>query len=575
MYIESVPNRSSPPCILLRESRREGKKVVKRTLLNMTSWPPALVENFRRLLKGGNVVDDLQKAFRVARSLPHGHVAAVWGTLRKVGLLALLSRRPNRQRSLAAAMIAARILDPRSKLATARGLGRQTRGSTLSRIAAIQDATAEDLYEALDWLLSRQQAIEKKLAKAHLSEGSLVLYDLTSTYFEGRRCPLAQRGYSRDGKKGKLQIVIGLICTREGCPVAVEVFEGRTADPSTLASQIRKLRRRFGLRRLVVVGDRGMITSARIREDLAPEEGIGWITALRAPQIGRLLDQGHLQLSLFDERDLAEVTSPDFPGERLMVCRNPLLADERARKRKELLRATEAQLDKIAQAAQRPKRPLRGKGEIGLRAGRVLNKFKMGKHFELEIGDDFFRYRRKEAQILREASLDGIYVVRTSEPQERMSAAEVVGSYKGLAVVERAFRCHKTVDLKLRPIYHHLPDRVRAHVFLCMLAYYVEWHMRQSLAPVLFDDDDKETAAKLRGSIVAPARRSPRAQRKARTKKTEDGLPVHSFQTLLVDLATIVQDTIQPNIPGVDPFYKTTVPTPVQRRALDLLGVRL
>ena len=575
MYIESVPNRSSPPCILLRESRREGKKVVKRTLLNITSWPPALVEDFRRLLKGGSVVDDLQKAFRVARSLPHGHVAAVWGTLRKVGLLALLSRRPNRQRNLAAAMIAARILDPRSKLATARGLGRQTRGSTLSRIAAIQDAAAEDLYEALDWLLSRQQAIERKLAKAHLSEGSLVLYDLTSTYFEGRRCPLAQRGYSRDGKKGKLQIVIGLICTREGCPVAVEVFEGKTADPSTLASQIHKLRRRFGLHRLIVVGDRGMITSARIREDLAPEEGIGWITALRAPQIGRLLDQGHLQLSLFDERDLAEIASPDFPGERLMVCRNPLLADERARKRKELLQATEAQLDKIAQAARRPKRPLRGKGEIGLRAGKVLNKFKMGKHFELEIGDDFFRFRRKEAQILREASLDGIYVVRTSEPQEQMSAAEVVGSYKGLAVVERAFRCHKTVDLKLRPIYHRLPDRVRAHVFLCMLAYYVEWHMRQSLAPVLFDDDDKETAAKLRGSIVAPARRSARTQRKARTKKTEDGLPVHSFQTLLADLATIVQDTIQPNIPGVDPFYKTTVPTPVQRRALDLLEVRL
>ena len=575
MYIESVPNRNSPPCILLRESRREGRKVVKRTLANLTSWPPRLVEDFRRLLKGGSVVGDLREAFRVVRSLPHGHAAAVWGTLRKVGLLALLSRRPSRQRSLAAAMIAARILDPRSKLATARGLGRQTRTSTLPRLASIEDATAEDLYAALDWLLSRQGFIEKKLAEAHLAEGSLVLYDLTSTWFEGRRCPLARLGYSRDGKKGKLQIVVGLICSREGCPVAVEVFEGNAGDPSTLASQIRKLRRRFGLRRIIVVGDRGLITSARIREDLAPQEGIEWITALRAPQIGRLLDQGHLQLSRFDERDLAEISSPDFPGERLVVCRNPLLADERGRKRDRLLDATEAQLGKIAQAVQRPNRPLRGKGEIGLRAGKVLNKFKVGKHFELEIGDDFFRFRRKEAQIQREASLDGIYVVRTSVPEEQMDAPEVVGCYKGLSVVERAFRCHKTVDLKLRPIYHRLPDRVRAHVFLCMLAYYVEWHMRQSLAPVLFDDDDKGTAARLRTSVVAPARRSPSALRKARTKKTEDGLPVHSFQTLLADLATIVQDTIQPSIPGAEPFLKATVPTPVQQRALDLLGVRL
>jgi hypothetical protein len=575
MYIESVPNRNSPPCILLRESRRVGRKVIKRTIANLTSWPPKLVENFHRLLKGGTVVDNLEEAFQVVRSLPHGHVAAVWGTLRKVGLLALLSRRPSRQRSLVAAMIVARILDPRSKLATARGLGRDTQVSTLPQLAQIGEASAEELYAALDWLLSRQEFIEKKLAQTHLSEAGLVLYDVTSSYFEGRCCPLARLGYSRDGKPGKPQIVVGLICTREGCPVAVEVFEGNTADPATLPSLIVKLRGRFGLRRVIVVGDRGLITSARIREDLAPQEGIAWITSLRAPQIARLIDHGHLQLSLFDTRDLAEISSPDFPGERLIVCRNPLLADQRRRKRDQLLEATEAQLNHILRAVQRPKRPLRGKAKIGLRIGKMLNKFKMGKHFQLEIGEDFFRFRRKQPQIQRETSLDGIYVVRTSLPPEQMAAVEVVESYKGLSVVERAFRSHKTVDLKLRPIHHRLPDRVRAHVFLCMLAYYVQWHMRQRLAPLLFDDDDKETAARLRGSIVAPARRSPTALHKARTRKTEDGLPVHSFQTLLADLATIIQDTIQPNLKGVPPFLKTTVPTPLQQKALDLLGIKL
>jgi hypothetical protein len=575
MYIESVPNRNSPPCVLLRESRREGRKVVKRTLLNLTSWPSELVEDFRRLLKGGRVVDDLSQAFEVVRSLAHGHVAAVWGTLRKIGLLGLLGRRPSRPRSLAAAMIAARILEPRSKLATARGLDRRTATGTLSRVAGVEDATAEDLYEALDWLLARQPAIEKELARRHLDEGGLVLYDLTSTYFEGRRCPLARLGYSRDGKKGKPQIVVGLICNREGCPVAVEVFEGNTADPSTLASQVRKIRRRFGLRRVVVVGDRGLITSARIREDLDAEEGLGWITALRAPQIARLLDRGALPASLFDERDLAEIVTPDFPGERLVVCRNPFLADERARKRDELLRATEAELTRIGEAVARPKRALRGKAKIGLRAGGVLNKFKMGKHFELEIGDDFFRCRRKASQIEREASLDGVYVVRTSVGADEMEADEVVGCYKGLSVVERAFRCCKTVDLKLRPVYHRLPDRVRAHVFVCMLGYHVEWHMRRSLAPILFDDDDRRAAARMRRSVVAPAKRSPGAELKARTRQTPDGLPVHGFQTLLADLATIVQDTIQPNLPGAGSFLKTTVPSPLQQRALDLLGVRV
>jgi len=424
----------------------------------------------------------------------------------------------------------------------------------------------------MDWLLPRQSRIERELAKRQLSHGGLVLYDLTSTYFEGRHCPLGKLGHSRDDKSGKLQIVFGLLTNAQGCPVAVEVFAGNTSDPKTVAAQVNKLRQRFGLQDVVLVGDRGMITSARIRQDLPASHGIQWISALRASQIQKLAKDGQLQMSLFDQTDLVEIAHPAFPGERLIACFNPLLAEERSRKRPDLLAATEKQLEKIAAATKRPKRPLRGKQNIGLRAGKILNRYKMGKHFQLRIEDDSFHYERKTANIEREQSLDGIYVIRTSVKQEVLSSQQVVASYKSLSGVERAFRSLKTVDLQVRPIHHRLPDRVRAHILLCMLAYYVEWHMRQLLAPILFDDDDKPQAQAARTSIVAPAQRSQAAQRKARTKQTSEGIKVHSFQTLLGDLATIVKNRIQPKDKNIAAFHMLTQTTEIQHRALDLLS---
>lgn len=574
MYIEVVPNRHSPPAILLREGWREGKKVRKRTLANLTKWPLPLVEGLRILLRGGTAVEQLHEAFAIVRSRPHGHVAAVLGSLRKLGLERLVAPEPSRERNLVVAMVVARILDPRSKLATARGLGEETLWSTLGEVLGVESTDEEALYGAMDGLLERQPEIEAHLAQRHLEEGALVLYDVTSTYFEGHTCPLAHWGHSRDGKKGKLQIVFGLLCNREGCPVAVEVFEGNTADPRTLASPIRKLKERFGLSRVVLVGDRGMVTSARLREDFQGVEGLDWITALRAPAIHQLVEGGALQLSLFDARDLAEIESPEYPEERLIVCRNPLLAEERAEKRETLLQATERELDRIVAATERPKRRLKGQDRIGLRVGKIVNRFKVRKHFILTITEAGFSYQRDAVRIAEEAALDGLYVIRTSVPKEELTLEETVRAYKDLAEVERAFRSYKTVDLKVRPIYHHRARRVRAHVLLCMLAYYVEWHMRKALAPLLFDDEDPEGAQALRRSIVAPAKPSPKAQRKAQTKRTEAGLPVHSFQTLLADLATIVKNRIQPTLPGVEAFDQTTRPTPVQQQALDLLGVR-
>jgi len=456
-------------------------------------------------------------------------------------------------------MICGRILMPRSKLATARGLDSRTLGSTLGELLDLEGSDEDDLYEAMDWLLLRQRRIEDELAKRHLCEGTLTLYDLTSTYSEGRHCSLARFGHNRDGKKGKLQIVFGLLCDNEGRPIAVEVFEGNTSDPMTVASQVSKVKERFGLERLVLVGDRGMITSARIRQDLKPAQGIDWITALRAPAIRNLVKGGALQLSLFDEKDLAEITSPLFPGERLVACKNPLLAAERSRKREDLLRATERELAKINEAIHRERRPLRGRVAITLRVGKVLGRFKMRKHFSFDIGKAHLRYARKEERIAAEAALDGIYVVRTSVPKTMQSSEETVHWYKQLAVVERAFRSIKTVDLKARPINHHKADRVRAHVLLCMLAYYVEWHMRKALAPLLFDDDDRTAAESRRPSIVAAAQPSERAQRKATTKLTEDGTPVHSFQSLLSDLATIAKNRVAPRIKDALSFDKVTL----------------
>ena len=574
MYIERVPNRNSPPAVLLRESFREDGKVKKRTLANLSKWPGDLVGGLRILLKGGVALPALGDAFAILRSRPHGHVAAVLGTARHLGLVKLLDRRASSDRALATAMILARILDPRSKLATARSLSRETLAHTLGEELGIEDAGGNDLYRAMDWLLKRQDRIERHLAARHLEDGALVLCDVTSVYFEGSKCPLAKRGYSRDGKRGKLQIVFALLCNREGCPVAVEVFEGNTADPGTLGAQLEKLRKRFSLSRIVLVGDRGLLTNARIREEVRPA-GLGWITALRAPAIRKLVDGGTLQLSLFDEQDLAEITAPElYPGERLVVCRNPLLAAKRARKRLDLLAATEGELDKVVAATRREQRPLRGKDMIAVRADRALRRYKVGKHFDTESTDDSFSCARNEGRIAEEAALDGIYVIRTNVPAGELPAEEAVRSYKGLSRIERAFRSYKTVDLKVRPVHHRLEGRVRAHVFLCMLAYYVEWHMRRALAPLLFDDDDPAAAEAARSSPVAPARPSPAARAKAGRKRTPGGLPVHSFHTLLADLATLTRNRVQPAAEGAVAADVLTSPTPLQAEAFRLLGVR-
>src|SRR6266404_6101488 len=578
MYIEAVPNRGAPRASLVRESYREAGKVKKRTLLNLSDWPHERIAGFKALLKGGTVIPQDQEAITIIRSLPHGHVEAALGTARKIGLDRLLGPKPapapaagNRCRDLILALVVSRILDPGSKLAAARALSPDTATSSLGEQLDLGMVDEDELYSALDWLAVRQPAIEAALAKRHLSGGTLVLYDVSSSYLEGRCCPLAQFGYSRDGKRGKLQIVYGLLCAGDGCPVAIEVFAGSTADPATLPSQVTKLKERFGLDHVVLVGDRGMITQARISEDIK-SAGLDWITALRAPAIRALLKGGALQMSLFDDRDMAGITSPEFPGERLIVCRNRALAAERARKREDLLAATERDLARIAAAVARKRQPLRGKAEIGLEIGAVLDKHKMAKHFALDITDTSFSFARKTEEITGEAALDGLYVVRTSLPAAADDAA-TVRSYKSLSLVERAFRCIKTVDLQIRPVYHWLADRVRAHVFVCMLAYYLEWHMRQRLAPMLYDDTDKDTAEAQRSSVVAKAERSPAAVTKQTTGRTEDGLPVHSFRTLLNDLATLTRNTLVTAIAPEQPFTLTARPTPVQQKARDLLGL--
>jgi len=573
MYIATIPNRSSPPAILLRESYRQDGQVKTRTLANLTSWPPAQLDALRRVLRGAPLVGP-EDTFEIVRSLPHGHVAAVLGTVRRVGLDTVIAAKKSWQRGLVVAMIVARILAPQSKLATARGLGPDTASTSLGTTLDVEAADADALYAAMDWLLHRQPRIEAALAARHLAEGTLVLCDLTSTYFEGHTCPLAQFGYSRDGKKGKGQIVVGLVCNAAGCPVAIEVCSGNTGDPTTLAPQLQKLRQQFHLQRIILVGDRGLLTDARICEELQPVAGLDWITALRGPSIQQLVATGSLDLTRFAETDLLECTDPTYPQERLIACRNPLLAAERARKREALLQATERELDTIAQATTRPKRRLTGEAAIALRVGQVRNRFKMGKHFQIAITDTQLRYTRDTQSIATEAALDGVYVVRTSVSDALLSPASTVGAYKSLAGVERAFRSLKTVDLYVRPIGHRLAERVRAHVFLCMLAYYVAWHMRQALAPLLFDDDDKAAGEARRASVVAPAQRSPKAQRKAHTQRTDDGMPVHSFQTLLQDVATVAKNRIRFGESALETTMFTT-PTPLQQRALDLLQVSL
>ena len=570
--IESVPNRTSPPAILLRESYRESGKVRKRTLCNLSDWPKATIEGLRGVLRGGTVIPADRDAITVIRTLPHGHVAAALGTARRIGLDRVLGPDGNRCRDLVLALLVGRILEPTSKLAAARALSPATATSSLGDALGLGEVDEDELYTALDWLRERQPAIETALAKRHLTNGTLVLYDVSSSYMEGRCCPLARRGYSRDGRQGTLQITYGLLCAPDGCPVAIEVFEGNTGDPTTLATQVGKIKQRFRLDHVVLVGDRGLITQARITEDVKPA-GLDWITALRAPAIKELLQSGALQLSLFDQRDMASITAPDFPGERLVVCRNPDLAAERARKRADLLAATERDLARIQAAVARKRHPLRGTAQIALAVGAVIDTHKMAKHFDLTITDATVSFARKTAAIAAEAATDGLYVVRTSLPAETLDDAATVRSYKSLAQVERAFRCIKTVDLQVRPVRHWLADRVRAHVFLCMLAYYLEWHLRQRLAPMLFDDTDKQAAEALRASVVAQAQRSPAALRKQTTGFTEDELPVHSFRTLLADLATMARNTITTAITPDYPLTVLTRPTPIQQKAFALLDV--
>jgi transposase len=577
MYIEKVPNRNSPPAVLLRESYREGDIVRKRTLANLSKLPDTVIENLKIVLKGGTAIENLAESFSIVRSLPHGHVAATLGTLRKIDLHNLIAPESTRQRSLISAMIVARIIDPRSKLATARGLNSETCFSSLSEISGLEKADEDELYEAMDWLLSRQELIENELAKRHLNEGALVLYDVSSTYFEGTKCPLAKYGYNRDRKKGFLQkSVFGLICDKNGCPIAVEVFEGNTSDTTTITSQIEKVRSRFGLSQVVWVGDRGMITQTRIKDTLKDIEGLDWITALRASQIRKLVEQGDVQLSLFDERNLVEFSSIEYPKERLIACRNPLLAQEKSLTRLALLEATEKELEKIIKATSREKRTLKGANQIGLRVGKVINSKGVGKFFEVTITESSFSYVRKEELIAQETALDGVYIIRTSVIEETLNAQETVRAYKSLAQVEQAFRSYKTIDLKVCPIYHRLEERVKAHVFLCMLAYYVEWHMRKALSPLLFDDEKVIEETDSSSDMITNYRRSKKARSKAASKKTEEKLPVHSFRTLMADLGTIAKNKVKTNcsdIPVI--FEKITQPTPLQQKALDLLSVSL
>ena len=519
MHIHIVPNRGSPPTVLLRESYRDGKKVGKRTLANLSSLSMAQVEAIRGVLRGEQL-RPLAQCFAIIASRAHGHGQAVAAAMQRLAFASLIASKPCRERDLVLAMVAARIIAPHTKLATTRWW----HTTTVAEDFGVVEATEDDLYAAMDWLLQRQDIIQKKLAARHLEAGSLVLYDLSSSYFEGTSCPLAKLGHNRDGKKGKLQVNYGLLTDGRGCPVAVSVHEGNTADSKTLIPEVQRLRQDFGIERLVMVGDRGMISQKAI-DQIREAEGIGWITALKSVSIRSLIEQGHLQLGLFDERNLLELSSPDYPGERLVACRNPELAKLRAHRREDLLAATEKNLEKIKARVAAAK--LVGQGKIGVRVGKVVNQYKVAKHFELDIGDEAFSFQRKPDSIAAEAALDGIYIIRTSVPTTQMDSADCVRHYKSLANVERAFRSLKTIDLKVRPIHHHLADRVRAHIFLCMLAYYVEWHMREAWRELMFADTDQQ--AKATRDPVAPAKRSKAAQIKATTHTLEDGTPAHSF----------------------------------------------
>jgi len=563
MHIHVVPNRGSPPTVLLRESFREGAKVRKRTLANLSSLSLAQVAAIRAVLRGEEL-QPIAQCFEITASRPHGQVQALAAAMQRLSFASLIASKPGRERDLVLAMVAARILAPSPKLATTRWW----HTTTLAEDFGVADASEDELYAAMDWLLQRQDRIQKKLAARHLRAGGLVLYDLSSSYFEGSTCPLAKRGYSRDGKPGTLQVNYGLLTDVRGCPVAVSVHEGNTADSQTFLPEVQRLREGFGIERMVMVGDRGMIAQKAI-DDMRQADGIGWITALKSGSIRVLIEQGQLQLGLFDERNLLELRSPDYPGERLVACRNPQLAKLRAHKREDLLCATEKNLEKVKARVDTAK--LVGQAEIGVRVGKIINQYKVGKHFALSIGDAAFSFQRQHDSIAAEAALDGVYIIRTSVPAAQMDAADCVRNYKALANVERAFRSLKTIDLKVRPIHHHLADRVRAHIFLCLLAYYVEWHLREAWRELLFADTDQESKATR--DPVAPAKRSKSALAKAASKRLDDGTPAHSFCTLLAELATIVRNTCRTPSAGNDAltFDVTTTPNPKQKRALELI----
>lgn len=563
MHIHIIPNRDSPPTVLLRESYRKGAKVGKRTLANLSSLPAAQVEAIRAILRGEEL-RPVAQCFEITASRPHGSVQAIALAMERLGFASLIASKPCPERDLVLAMVAARIMAPSTKLATTRWW----HTTTLADDFGVADASEDDLYAAMDWLLERQDRIQKKLAARHLSEGGLVLYDLSSSYFEGETCPLAKRGYNRDGKHGMLQVNYGLLTDPRGCPVAVSVHEGNTSDSTTFMPEVRRLRQDFHLEKMIMVGDRGMISQKAI-DEMRDTDGIGWITALKSVSIRSLVEQGHLQLDLFDECNLLELSSPDFPGERLVACRNLQLSKLRAHKREQLLAATEINLNKIKASVTAAK--LAGKDKIGVRVGKIINQYKVAKHFELHIEDAAFAFERKHDSIAAEAALDGLYIIRTSVPAVQMDGADCVRNYKSLANVERAFRSLKTVDLKVRPIHHRLADRVRSHIFLCMLAYYVEWHLRDAWRELMFTDADQE--AKLTRDPVAPAKRSKAALAKAASKHLDDGTQAHSFSTLLTELGTIVRNTCRTPACGHDalPFDVTTTPNPKQARALELI----
>ncbi|HEX4707875.1 MAG TPA: IS1634 family transposase, partial [Candidatus Udaeobacter sp.] len=574
-----VPNRGSPPAVLLRESYRdESGRTQKRTLANLSKLPDDVVAAFKAILKGGTLIGTRPDELQIERSLPHGHVAAVLGVIRKIALDRLIlstaqDAKARRNCDLVVAMMVDRLIAPRSKLGFVRAVDEETATTSLGAVLGLGKVKEREAYEALDWLVDRQARIENGLARRHLKDGMLVLYDVSSSYFEGRHCPLAQYGHSRDHRSDRPQIVYGLLCAREGLPIAIEVFEGNMADPTTLRSQVDKLKSRFGIRRVVLVGDRGMITAARIRDDLTVS-GLDWITCLRAPQIQALAQEnGPLQLSLFDERDLAEITSPDFPGERLIVCRNRELAAERARKREALLHATERELARIQAQVRRKGSHLHTAVEIGLAVGEVVNAKKMAKHFALDISDGHFAWARKVDQIAAEAKLDGIYVIRTCVPAEDLGPAHAVQAYKDLSRVERAFRSMKTSDLEIRPIRHWAAFRVRAHVFLCMLAYHVEWHLRQSLSPLLFHDTDLDAARAERRSPVASTEPSEIAKAKKAIKRNANGDRVHSFAGLIDHLGTMTRNTMHMPLAKKHRFTLLSKSTPLQDAAFKLLGL--